>query len=181
MNPMPQPSRPPEVPRLLPDEPLPAWPFVPGQGPPPHAAPAGSSAFDPERWQTCRAYLRGLDFFNHGYYWEAHEQWESLWHGCGRKGPVADFLKGLIKLAAAGVKVREGKPAGVRHHAGRAAELFRKVGDAIPGNQLAGLALEELAAWADAVQRLPLATGIQEAAPVAPVFDFVLVPQPWVP
>ena len=44
----------------------------------------------------------------------------------GRTGKVADILKGLIKLAAAGVKAREGKPAGVRRHARRAEELFRE-------------------------------------------------------
>ncbi|TGQ49534.1 DUF309 domain-containing protein, partial [Mesorhizobium sp. M1C.F.Ca.ET.210.01.1.1] len=22
----------------------------------------------------------GIDLFNHGYYWEAHEAWEPLWH-----------------------------------------------------------------------------------------------------
>ena len=36
---------------------------------------------------------------------KSHVAWESLWMACGRKGAVADFLKGLIKLAAAGVNV----------------------------------------------------------------------------
>lgn len=62
--------------------------------------------------------------FEAGYYWEAHEAWESLWHAAGRTGPVADCLKGLIKWAAAGVKVREGRPEGVRRHCLRAAELL---------------------------------------------------------
>ncbi len=44
---------------------------------------------------------------------------------CGRPpGPTADVLRGLIKLAAAGVKVREGREPGVRTHARRAAECF---------------------------------------------------------
>ena len=38
---------------------------------------------------------------------------------------MADFLKGLIKLAAAGVKLREGNPRGVKRHAARAGELLR--------------------------------------------------------
>ena len=50
------------------------------------------------------------DLLNHGFYWEAHEAWETLWHAAGRKGEIADFLKGLIKLAAAAVKAREGNP-----------------------------------------------------------------------
>ena len=39
---------------------------------------------------------------------------------------MADFLKGLIKLAAAGVKALEGTPAGVQSHTKRAAELWRQ-------------------------------------------------------
>ncbi len=66
----------------------------------------------------------GIDLFNQGYYWEAHEAWESLWHAFGRTGPQADFIKGLIKLAAAGVKAREGQAMGVQRHARRARELF---------------------------------------------------------
>jgi hypothetical protein len=65
--------------------------------------------------------------FNGGYYWESHVAWESVWLACGRKGVVADFLKGLIKLAAAGVKALEGKPEGVKSHSRRAAELWRRV------------------------------------------------------
>ena len=79
--------------------------------------------FDPYFW--------GFDLFNHGYYWEAHETWEAVWHACGRRGPSADLVKGLIKLAAAGVKAREGSSEGVRRHLLRAAELFEKVDQAI--------------------------------------------------
>lgn len=68
-----------------------------------------------------------VTLFNAGYYWESHEAWESLWHLAGRKGVVADFLKGLIKLAAAGVKLREHNLAGVERHARRARELFQEV------------------------------------------------------
>ena len=114
--------------RLVPDVPLPPYSFVPGHRPHPVSDPAGHSfgtapptppEFDPAAWATNRTYLYAIDLFNHGYYWEAHEAWESLWHACGRTGRIADFLKGLIKLAAAGVKVREGRPAGVVGHARR--------------------------------------------------------------
>ena len=123
-----------QVTRLVPDEPFPPYAFVPGRLPHPTSDPAGHSfgkepaeprKVDPERWHECRPYLYGIDLFNGGYYWESHVAWESLWMACGRKGVVADFLKGLIKLAAAGVKALEGKAEGVRSHAGRAAELWR--------------------------------------------------------
>lgn len=141
MNPPNQPNQPslssqPNRPRLLPDEPLPPYTFIPGQSPHPISDPAGHSYGhrpeipappDPQRWRESRTYLRGLDLFNHGYYWEAHEAWESLWMACGRSGPTADFLKALIKLAAAGVKQLEGKPKGTRSHAEGAAELLRQL------------------------------------------------------
>ena len=78
----------------------------------------------PDRWRDCPEYLHGLELFNHGYYWEAHEAWEGVWHAVGREGEIGDFLKALIKLAAAGVKAREGNEKGVRRAALRALELF---------------------------------------------------------
>jgi hypothetical protein len=144
------------VPRWLPDEPLPPYAFVPGRSPHPHSDPAGHSygmkpepvsAPDPQNWQECRPYLRGLDLFNHGYYWEAHEVWESLWQAAGRRGVLADFFKGLIKLAAAGVKVREHNRRGLLSHAGRASELFIAVAERMPTGgetRYMGLGLAEL-------------------------------------
>src|SRR5262249_23073005 len=101
-------------------------------------------------------------------YWEAHEVWEGLWQACGRRGVTADFLKGLIRLAAAGVKARAGKPEGVRSHARAAGRLFehvaRKRGEAAP--RYLGLSLDELrrhamasANGADAVLRCVLIPG----------------------
>jgi predicted metal-dependent hydrolase len=83
-----------------------------------------------------------VELFNAGYYWEAHEVWEAVWHACGRHGPTADVLKALIKLAAAGVKVREGQEHGVRTHAGRAAGLFAAASRQAGRRQL-GLDLDE--------------------------------------
>jgi hypothetical protein len=127
-----------QIPRWLPDQSLPAYSYVPGLFPHPLSDPRGHSFAlkpqrpdppDPDQWALCRPYLYGIDLFNHGYYWEAHEVWEGLWHACGRSGQTARFLKGLIKLAAAGVKVRQRMPQGVQHHAQRAAELFRQTAD----------------------------------------------------
>src|SRR5215472_13883840 len=41
----------------------------------------------------------GVDLFNRGLYWEAHEAWEHQWVP-DRKGPDAAFYKGLIQVAA---------------------------------------------------------------------------------
>src|SRR5208282_3835567 len=95
-------------PRLVPEMAFPPYAFVPGYFPHPLSSPQGHSfglqpehpaCLDPTNWQACRPFLRGLDLFNYGYYWEAHEVWEGLWNACGRSGMTADVLKGLIKLA----------------------------------------------------------------------------------
>jgi uncharacterized protein len=122
--------------RLVPDEPFPPYAFIPGRLPHPTSDPAGHSfgiesiepaKIESERWHESRPYLYGIDLFNGSYYWESHVAWESLWLVSGRKGVTADFLKGLIKLAAAGVKALEAKPEGVQSHSGRAAELWQEV------------------------------------------------------
>jgi predicted metal-dependent hydrolase len=42
---------------------------------------------------------KGIDLFNAGHYWEAHEAWEGDWMP-DRKGPDSGFYKGLIQVAA---------------------------------------------------------------------------------
>src|SRR5712692_3032494 len=130
----------PHPPRYVPDQALPPYTYVPGRSPHPISDPAGHQfgqtlqlpdARDVNHWQTNRAYLCGIDLFNHGYYWEAHETWEGLWHQCGRKGTTADYLKALIKLAAARVKHLAGTPRGVKSHSQRAAVLLRAVAAAL--------------------------------------------------
>lgn len=131
---------------------FPPYSYVTGHFPHPLRESAGhgchgpeppAEAFRPQDWRDSATYLWGIDLFNHGYYWEAHEVWESLWHSVPRVSETAAFLKGLIKLAAAGVKMREGRPEGIRRHARRAAELFRSIG-IVPGLRRGGLEMDEL-------------------------------------
>jgi hypothetical protein len=144
--------------RLVPDEPFPSYAYIPGRFPHPTSDPAGHShgiepavpeKLEPEKWRACRPYLYGIDLFNAGFYWESHVAWESLWLACGRTGVVAEFLKGLIKLAAAGVKALEGKSQGVHSHSGRAAELFRRVKRST--DHLMGFRVPELQAVAEEI------------------------------
>ena len=147
--------------RLLPNDPLPPYAYVPRRFPHPTRDPEGHSfrkrpepetALVPERWPESRSYLRGIHLFNHGYYWEAHEAWEHLWHQCGRTGPTADFLKGLIAFAAAGVKAREGSVEGVRTHASRAAQLLSSIRANPSHRSFGGLDLPTLIAWAVSIR-----------------------------
>jgi hypothetical protein len=167
-------------PRYLPDVALPPAAFVPGRTPRPDQ-PAGDrpeQPLSPTNWPESRAYLHGIDLFNHGYYWEAHEKWEGLWHASGRRGTTADFLKGLIKLAAAGVKVREGRPDGVVSHSRRAAELFGQVAAALGGEgaRYLGLVLRDLLDFSRAAEGQEPAARPDEAPGPRVVFAFVLRP-----
>jgi uncharacterized protein len=42
---------------------------------------------------------RGIELFNSGLYWEAHEAWEEAWTP-DRRGVDSGFYKGLIQIAA---------------------------------------------------------------------------------
>jgi uncharacterized protein len=175
-------------PRFVPDAPLPPYSYVPGRFPHPTSDPAGHLygkltdrplSPDPVCWRESRAYLYGVDLFNFGYYWEAHEEWEGLWRACGRTGPTADFFRGLIKLAAAGVKVRQGVPAGVASHAARAKAVFRIAAERLGGNdaRFFGLRIGDLLANSRAVEAMaPTVEGDREQS-VMIVFPFVLLPQ----
>jgi hypothetical protein len=156
-------------PRYAPAIPLPPYSYVPGHGLPhpvndpaghlhgtqhgPPLTPAELTLLPTEPDSRRRAlaatlaanphWLRALDLFNAGFYWEAHEAWESFWNALGRTTPEALFVQGLIHLAAAAVKIREGKPAGVIRHTKRAGELLGGPAAANPGGTL-GLAPDSL-------------------------------------
>jgi uncharacterized protein len=174
-------------PRLVPERPLPPYTYVPGRSPHPLTDPEGHSygarhapaaPVEPGRWAESRDYLHGIDLFNHGYYWEAHEVWEGLWHAAGRAGVTGDFLKGLIQMTAAGVKVRQGVPRGVASLAAGAAELFRKVLAALPPRQTRylGLDVAELLRFVEGLAGQPDRGSVPEGGPVVPLFTMALRP-----
>lgn len=152
-----EPSPPAAPPRLSPGRPFPAYAYYGAPQPHPLHDPAGHShgtaprrpdPLDPGRWQESEEYLHGIDLFNHGYYWEAHDAWEALWVAAGKRGAVSEFLKGLIKLTAAGVKARQGVPEGVRRHAENAEAHFREAARAFDADRCAGFSLAALAEYA---------------------------------
>ncbi len=93
--------------------PFPPYRFIPGKSPHPTEDPKGHSFgkkeepeawHSPEEWPQNTAYLYGVDLYNHGYWWEAHEAWESLWRRPQANILTKKFLKGLIKISAAFLK-----------------------------------------------------------------------------
>ena len=96
---------------------LPAYRYVAGRTPHPTRDPdghsfgalrAGPTPFDPGAWRSSQAYLHGVDLFNHGFWWEAHEALEDPWRAAGRRSDTGRFLQGLIQIAAAHWKRQSG-------------------------------------------------------------------------
>ena len=50
----------------------------------------------------------GVELFNAGDYFEAHEHWEDVWRSA--TGSKRSFYQGLIQIAAGGVKLQRGQP-----------------------------------------------------------------------
>jgi hypothetical protein len=97
-------------------------PFVPGMAHP-RRDPTGHSYgqedefladFDPDSWRSCQPYLYGIDLFNHGYWWEAHEALEAVWFAAGQETLPGNFVQGIIQLAAAQLKRFTGAERGAR-------------------------------------------------------------------
>jgi hypothetical protein len=174
----------PDVPRYQPEIPFPAYTYVPGRAPHPASAdghligrdePAGA-AITGVAPSNDLAWLRGVDLFNHGYYWEAHEVWEGTWKACGKRGLIADFIKALIKLAACGVKVREGRPNGIRRHAAAARELLMFVAESeSTRTEVLGLSLTDMIESCEAAAHVRVNAADADAQPMR-VFSFILRP-----
>jgi hypothetical protein len=171
-------------PRWLPQKNLPPYAYLPGKNPHPVCDPTGHSyrvepipvAADASLGSD--AFLWGLDLFNHGYYWEAHESWEGLWQVADRDGPVRMLFKGLILLSATGVKIREHKNAAAARHAQRAAALLRqltKVPDRAFERAL-GMSPAALAECAEAATGIPADSQATAPGQPQPVFNFILGP-----
>jgi len=167
-------------PRYRPDKEFPPYTHIPGETPHPTNDPAGHSypgkprdmePLDIDAWKENPDYLYAIDLFNYGYYWEAHEVWEGLWHTHNREGITADFLQGLIKLAAAGVKIRQETDSGASTHARRAGKIFTKVQRESGRQNYSGLNLEALIAFAKNIDSKPAEWEWGIHSEVTPVFD----------
>ena len=99
------------------DRTFPSYRFIPGKAPHPTRDPEGHSynkpleklePFELDQWQYCDEYLYGIDLFNHGYWWEAHEALEAVWVAAGRQTETGLFIQGLIQVAVAHLKRFQG-------------------------------------------------------------------------
>jgi hypothetical protein len=127
--------------RYAPDRAFPGYAYLPGRDPHPTRDPRGHSHghvvetaryLEADRWHENEEYLFGVDLYNEGYLWEAHEAWESLWHLAKHDPDQASFLQGLIQCSAASLKIPMQQPGGLARLAemgtGRLEEVARRAG-----------------------------------------------------
>lgn len=175
------------VSRLLPTVELPKYTYISGtETPHPYRDSRGHSygrknrtvrPLVAESWADNRSYLLAIDYFNCGYYWEAHDEWERLWRASGPDETVGRFLKGLVKLSAAGIKVRERSIHGVRRHAASAGEVFADVAAEAGTDRYCGLEFTMLQFAADRAAQLTYRRELPVGKPIR-VFPFLLQPEP---
>jgi uncharacterized protein len=90
---------------------LPSRAFVPGvstRADRPTAPPPRRSAVDLDALGADDDFRHGVDLWNAGFPWEAHEAWEPLWFAAPPGRPERALLHGLIHAAAAAIKARAG-------------------------------------------------------------------------
>ena len=97
--------------RHCPKFPLPETAYLPGSGSPTELRVDGATLpLRQKDYRNHRGLAVGIDLFNHGFFWEAHEVWEQTW-----KASVSnerELLQGLIQLAAAKLNRSLGKETG---------------------------------------------------------------------
>lgn len=174
--------------RLLPSADLPNYTFVPGtETPHPIRDPKGHSHGRKGRtlkplvaksWSENRSFLLALDYFNLGFYWEAHDEFDRLQRVSGPDSTVGRFLKGLVKLSAAGLKVRECSIHGVRRHAASAGEVFADIAAEIGTDRYCGLEFTMLQFAADRAAQLRYRRELPAGQPIR-VFPYVFQPEPF--
>ena len=153
---------------------LPPYAYVPGHWPHPTRDPEGhafgrdegpAAPLEPELWRENPIWLEGIELFERGYYWEAHEAWERLWIAAGRKGATGELLSGLIKLAAAGIKIRQGLTPQALGLGTKASACFARAQAECGAQRWAGLSFPRLQALARQAKTL----GPAQASPAEPV------------
>jgi len=124
---------------------------------PPGATPpaAGATLFDPPQddpssraLQDRQAFRRGIEQFNTGRYFDAHETWEEIW--LRSPEPQKTFLQGIIQIAAAFHHYSRGNTRGAHSLLQAGLARLARFPDAHHGIALGALCAEAQA-WAAAL------------------------------
>ncbi len=166
--------------------PFPPYRFLPGRDPHPKSD-AGHSPrslesgnaplwLGPERWRDMPDYLLGVDLYNHGFWWEAHEAWEGLWKAIPRSDISRRFLQGLIQAGACHLQILQRQHEGARRLRQESFDHFDAVLATLPREPapvFMGLALQP---WLTGL-RASLAASLD--APTPPATDHWLALYPY--
>lgn len=95
------------------------------------------------------AYRRGLELFNSGAFFDAHELWEDAWREA--QGLEKQFLQGLIQVAVAFHHYSTGNLAGASSVLQRARKNLAECPEEFGGISVAALR-ESLARWEEAME-----------------------------
>lgn len=113
------------------------------------------------RWFEEAGHLHAIDLFNHEFWWEAHEAWESYWHAAPVGTAEHHALKGLIQFAAMLLKLELGDAhtaATLQNNALQNLEVANSHG-LVRGSRCLGYDLVEIAGLVAAgARRLPAPT-----------------------
>jgi hypothetical protein len=69
-------------------------------------------------------FRQGIELFNSGYYWEAHEKWEDVWRD--QSGDVRTFIQAFVQMAAAYSFVALSRPGAAGYLFEKTIEKFRQ-------------------------------------------------------
>ncbi len=100
---------------------------MPGLDPHPLKDPRGHRApppSPPDRWRY------GLDLFDHGYLWEAHEVLEQMWKALPVRSPERDLAQAIILAAASLLRAHLGDDRSASALCARAVALLVRVSPA---------------------------------------------------
>lgn len=105
--------------------PLPPYRYIPKLAPHPVRDPEGHSHARAEESDAGEAGFRhGVDLYNRGCWWEAHEAWEAVWLKAEKGSARKAAIQGLIQVANAHLKLEQGRGRAVARLRGKYAALF---------------------------------------------------------
>jgi uncharacterized protein len=131
--------------RYCPEQDLPTSSFLPGLGQPrPDERENSGGPWTAENWQEIQPWLFGVDLYNAGFFWEAHEAWEAVWKSWPKDSSEGLVVRGCIQAAAALLKIRLNCPGGVKKLSERSLNTWKLSQQGSPDESTLGFNLSTL-------------------------------------
>ncbi len=110
--------------------------------------------------EEAQGFLRGVEEFNAGKYFECHDTLEEVWRGI--RGPARDFFQGLIQVSVGFYHLRNGNLQGGESQLKKGLAKLCVYGEHYLGFELAELR-GEIQAWLERIgkQELNLGSGLR--------------------